>query len=508
MIKGKVFILGFVYLYALSFAPKTRGQAPNHKPDKFQDSTLVFAEISSQISSSSRTPFWFQANQFGIISSSAPAANLHGMIEHYHPLKSNQNRNWRIGATIELAANVSHHPNLLVPQANISLRFKNWELFAGRKKQWVGLADSTIGSGSYSWSTNAMPIPKIQIGTRDFVSVPLTAGWLSFHGFYSEGLFENSRSVTSQLKLHQKMIYFRIGRAASRLRFYGGFNHQVQWGGKSPYQTLNGAMPNGIKNYFHIITGKPGDASKVVNEFDNGNRVGNHLGTIDLGMEIDTYEYTYFFYRQNIYEDGSLYALSNIKDGLNGIRIRHKNSYAPLFEVTEAVFEFLFTKNQGGPDFNVENYVARRGNFGRDNYFNNAQIRDGWSYFNRTIGTPFITPTSDTDFRWPRYADSFTSNNRVSVCHIGLKGLFLRQFIWTSKLSYSTNIGTYDMPFSSTVKQFSGLLSVQRKSDILGGVMITGAFAADIGQLYRPAFGVSMGIRKDFAANQLFRNLR
>ena len=504
MNNGKVFFLSIVYLYAFTSAFKTSGQSVSPEADVFKDSTIVFAEISALGSSSRKTPFWMQANQFGMVSPESPATSLHGMFEYYRPIKSIKSQGkWRAGGAVEISANYALQSQFLFPQLHASLRYKNWEFFIGRKKQWVGLADSTMGSGSYSWSTNAMPIPKIQIGTARFVAIPMTNGLVSFSAFYSEGLFENNRPITSTLKLHQKMFYLRIGKISSRIKLYGGFNHQVQWGGKSPYQTINGQMPKGLANYFHVITGKPGDASKVTNEFDNGNRVGNHLGTIDLGLEIETFASSYFIYRQNIYEDGSLYALSNIKDGLNGIRMKRKNSYGAVFEVTEAVFEFLYTKSQGGAEFNVENYIIKRGDFGRDNYFNNVQVRDGWSYFNRTIGSPFITPTSDTDFKWPKHADSFTSNNRISVFHAGLKGLFLDHFAWSGKLSYSTNLGTYDVPFPKSVKQFSGIISVQRKLNVLGGTLITGSFAADIGQLYRPAYGAMIGIRKNFSPERI-----
>ncbi|KQS26658.1 hypothetical protein [Dyadobacter sp. Leaf189] len=57
------------------------------------------------------------------------------------------------------------------PQAHATLRFRNWELFAGRKKRWIGLADSTLGTGSYAWSTNALPIPKVHLGTTKFVAM-------------------------------------------------------------------------------------------------------------------------------------------------------------------------------------------------------------------------------------------------------------------------------------------------------------------------------------------------
>ena len=96
---------------------------------------------------------------------------------------------------------------------------------------------------------------------------------------------------------------------------------------------------------------------------------------------------------------------------------------------------------------------------------------------------------------------SFTSNNRVSVLHMGLKGLFLGSISWYTKLSYSTNIGTYDLPFSKTVKQFSGMLSLQYHTRFLGGVLCRGSVGVDLGELYRPVTGINLGIRKVFSGN-------
>lgn len=493
-----------VYLLASVFSFHCCSQALVEDFTVYSDSTMSYVELSGLGSTNSRTPFWIQSNQFGTVSRVSPAGTVRGQLEYTIPIITSRGDNaWRIITGVEGVANLSQSPKLLLPQAHLTLKFRNWELFAGRKKQYVGLADSTLGTGSYIWSGNAMPIPKIQLGTTKFVSVPFTSDWVSFHGFYSEGLFENTRPVTSELKLHQKALYLRVGKTDSRIRLYGGFNHQVQWGGKSPYETNNGTMSRGLHNYLNLVTGRSGAAPSTGSDssiyFDNHNRVGNHLGTLDLGMEIETYDNTWFFYRQSIYEDGTLYALGNIADGLNGIRLRRKNLYSPVFSVKEVVVEFLYTKSQGGPKFNLGDSTQKRGALGRDNYFNNFQVRDGWSYYDRTIGTPFITPTSDTKHAWPVFGNLFTSNNRVAVAHVGLSGSLLQQFDWTTKLSFSSNIGTYDGPFPKTANQFSGYLSMQAKLDILGGATIKASIAADVGNLYPKTYGLTLALRKEFS---------
>jgi hypothetical protein len=475
-----------LFLFSACIIPKT-----SYSQNETIDSLANYVEVFAYSSTDGRTPFWMQANQFGTVPRSSPGGAARVGIEQYWRLSEERNRSWKAGFGLEVIGNYAENYKILLPQAHATLRYKNWEFFVGRKKQWVGLADSTLGTGSYAWSTNAMPIPKIQLGTRTFVSIPFTKNLVSFSAFYSDGIMDKNRPVTTELKLHQKAFYLRIGRSSSKFTLYSGFNHQVEWGGKTPHNTLNDQMPKGLKNYFNVVSGKPHTNTPTV--FDSTGRVGNHLGSIDFAAELDLYEMTIFAYRQNIYEDGSLVWLSNIKDGLNGIRIRRKNSYNLIFDIDEIVLEVLYTKNQGGPTADW----SSRYNRGKDDYFNNAQVRDGWSYFDRTIGTPFITPTSDTKWKWPPYADFFTSNNRVSVFHAGLKGTLLEQIEWTSKLSLSTNAGTYDAPFKDYPKQFSALIALQTRINFLGGSIVKMSLAADIGDLYPKSYGFSIGFKKD-----------
>jgi len=494
-----LFLLGFFPLTAFS---QTDSSSQLSKPN--------YLEIGGLVSSTDRTPFWLQANQFGTVPRSGSALTVRGggariwtwgqqdsisdwRLRHANPARMQYAWQAEVGA--EAVANFGAVTQLLLPQAYGAIRYGNLELFAGRRKQWFGLADSTLGMGSYIWSGNALPIPRIQIGLTRFTAVPFTQGWFSVMATYSDGWFENSRPATSELKLHQKQFYGRLGRPGGKFKLFAGFNHQVQWGGKSPYLTVNGQMPKGLKNYFYMIVGRGRVDTIGANNFDNTNRIGNHLGTLDLAFEIDGANANWFFYRQNIYEDGSLYYLTNISDGLNGVRIRRKNANPEsVVSIGEIVFEGLYTKSQGGPSFIIDKDKKR----GRDNYFNNAQVRDGWSYYDRGIGTPFIPPTSETIWKFPNYADFFTSNSRVWVIHTGIRGTILNQLEWSTKLSFSSNGGVYDLPFPKTVYQFSGLLSLQTKTPWLGGTLLRGSLATDRGALYRSTTGISLCLRKEF----------
>lgn len=482
-------LCAFIF-FLLSFLPSLAWRS------SLPDTSRNYIELAALQSSIDRTPFWLQANQFGVVPRGGSVISIRAGVDRLWSLssRSSATNEWQAGFGVEAVGNTffSNKSNILLPQAYGTVRYGNWELYAGRKKQYIGLADSTLGTGSYAWSGNALPIPKVQLGLTQFTTVPLTRGWLAVQGFIAHGWFENSRPITKDLKFHQKALYFRLAKPSGHLRFYGGINHQAQWGGKTPYETLNNQMPNRFSDFLRVLIGDPfsppADSSYYF--FDEA-RVGNHLGSLDVGFEVEGYGVTWFLYRQNIYEDGSLFRLENIKDGLNGIRIRRKNHYGSNVELTEGLFEILYTKNQSGTQF-----IFNRGIFGRDNYFNHAQVRDGWSYFDRTIGTPFIPPTSDTSPLWPAY--SYTSNNRVWVLHLGLKGTFLQKYVWSTKLSYSSNAGTYDLPFESAPTQFSGLLTIQRKVDWLGSnTFIQGTIATDAGKLYRNSTGFMLSIRKE-----------
>ncbi|GAB2778957.1 capsule assembly Wzi family protein [Rhabdobacter roseus] len=481
-----------------SETPFVKAQPESHSPHP--DSLRSWAELSTFLATDSWVPFWLHTNQFGIVPKQGSTLQARVGWEQQWRISGNASskHSWTAGGGLEVVGNLNPNSHLLLPQAYGSVQYGPWELYVGRRKQWVGLADSTLSTGSYSWSGNALPLPRVQVGVTRFTPVPFTRQWVAFKGFYADGWFENNRPVTSELKLHQKALYIRLGKPTGKLKLYGGLNHQVQWGGRSPYLTDgNEQMPKGLNNYVRVITAalSRGRLDSTASDFDQENRVGNHLGSVDLAIEIDGYDANWFLYRQSLYEDGSLYYLTNIADGLNGLRIRRKNNFGAAFSIREIVFEGLYTKSQGGADFIITKDKKR----GRDNYFNNAQVRDGWSYLDRGIGTPFIPPTSDTRWRWPNYGDAFTSNNRVWVFHLGVRGTLLQKIEWSTKLSYSSNGGTYDLAFDPPeVYQFSGILNLQSKVNWLGGgATVFGSLAADVGDLYPVSYGVRLGLRKD-----------
>lgn len=471
----------FPLLFPVSVSAQDSDTAANHKD--------AWVELAGYGATASRTPFWLHANEWGVVPTTGQSASARaGIVGRQLIAGESSKTNWSYVYGLEAVGNASKDSKVLLPQAYGGIGFKKLKLTVGRIKRYVGFNDPELGTGAYMWSGNAMPIPKVQIGFEEYT--PLFKGFLYFKGFYSDGVFEHNRPVTSHLKLHNKALYIRLGRPSGRIKLHGGFNHAVQWGGNSPYFTENGKMPSGLNSYWYVVTGfKPKGKANLTN-FDAGNRIGNHVASLDMGLELDLQNVNILMYRQNLVEDGSLFYLNNIKDGLNGVCFKFKNSQNPDFSIAKLTLEFLYTKSQGGSVTTNLNGIR-----GKDDYFDNGQVRDGWSYYGRGIGTPFITPTTEDIL--PRYADFFTNNNRVWVLHSGAKGS-VKHIMWMTKLSYSSNQGTYDQPFPGKIYELSGLLALAKKTSIFGGSTVQGALSLDRGKLFENSTGLMLSVKKEF----------
>jgi len=461
-------------------------------------------------SSGGQTPFWLRANQYGTVplrgSTVQVAASLY---QDYLPTDSAGYRpkaDWGYGiSAVVNAGAIETRPaaigstgTFLLPEAYVKGRFGAFELYVGRRRETFGLNDTLLTTGSYAWSGNALPLPKIQIALPDYTAVPFTKGVLSVLGGVSHGWFEKSGRLVRGSYLHHKYVYGRIGKPTWSFRLYGGFNHNVIWAGEaapgvlSPAVSIDNKLPSSIRYFPAVFLGTRGlfQEDNTLTSFED-NRIGNHLGSVDLGADIDVLNWNVFLYRQFPYDDGSLFYLTNVKDGLNGLRL--KNQGQPdgrTFFLRQLTLEYLFTGSQGGDEFVIEDPLRR----GRDDYFNHSQFVDGWRYFGRTIGNPLLTPNNETDPSLPQRGS--IANNRVSALHLGISGQLLSTVDLTAKLTLSRNAGTYPVPYLTLPTQFSGLLMASVPVDLLGGVVLNGSVALDMGGLLPNSVGAYVGLRK------------
>jgi hypothetical protein len=471
-------------------------------------------EIGTFISSNKNLPFWSRTSQYGIVPLKGNFLTLRGSISKENKIIFSRFKKVKWGYGIQGVLNVGKVNQILLPEAFLKITYGSMEFYSGRKKETIGLIDSLLTSGSYIWSGNALPIPKIQISIPNYTSI-ISKGLISIKGSYGHGWFNNE--LLRHSYLHQKTVYMRVGKPSWKIKMYSGFNHQVQGGGgiNLPYKlnsVRSNQLPSSFNDYVFVVSGlslnyqsrqKKIDTTKY-SDFDLTNRVGNHLGTIDLAIEINTKKIKIFAYRQNLYDDGSLFALANIKDGLNGLSIMPILGWNRKINIERISFEFLNTGNQGG---NVGPSSTIPEIRGKDNYFNHSQFLNGWSYSGNTIGTPFIPPTKYILNSFPKYQISnppqyleyFTNNNRVKAYYLATQINIFNKYTYIFRGSYSKNFGTYDVPFRDNNE---GIIQVSLqnsfKFDLKNKTTFSVNWTADIGSLYANSNCIYFSIRKNW----------
>jgi Capsule assembly protein Wzi len=441
------------------------------------------------LATNTNTPFLIRANQFGTVPYKSGVFFISPKIQKdydsLYSTKTKRLRTFDYGFVLEPHINLGVANQILLPQAYIKARWRAFEFLAGRRKEIVGLVDTTNTMGSFSVSGNALPIPKVEISMQNYTSI-LGRGLVSIKGNFAHGWFGSSDSV-QKFFLHQKSLYLRIGKPEWKAKLFFGLNHNVQWGGRptKPYidaktKKLVSTYGNDLRTLIFVASGVSLNTNKeqTVSGASNeaGNRAGNHLGTLDIGIEFKTSFAKIFMYRQNLYEDGSLYYLNNIEDGLNGISISNIN--LPIKKIT---VEYLNTSNQGGNYFSDRASELR----GQDNYFNNSIYSGSWRYKGNTVGNALLN-----NDKLQTKQKEFITNNRVQSIYVGLdfSTFNLQQHIGAV---LNRNYGTYGNFID--LRQNSFVYTLYKN---IQNIDIRASLSSDVGSYYTNSVGFSLLARK------------
>lgn len=461
----------------------------------FSQNSLVKAiDITSKagvITSTDNTPFLLRANQYDLVPVEPHTLYLNtSFIKPY----DSSGKAFDYGYGLEPHINLGSNSQFLLPEAYVKAKWKAIEIYAGRRREVMGYVDTLGTMGSYIWSGNALPIPKIDIGIREFTSFTKN-GLLAIKGNLAHGWFGKGDSVQNVL-LHQKSLYLRLGKPAWRIKPIVGINHQAQWGGRPtfPFTDLISGQEvskfsTTFKDFVRVFTGRSTgnetglgwDEVEGVPANEAGNRVGNHLGSIDVALEIQLNEvFKVKVYRQSIFEDGSLFYLNNISDGLTGIAISGSNQF-------NLTLEYLDTRSQGGSIYYGNIQELR----GVDNYFNNGIYKDGWTYKGNTIGTPFLNPYHENPEAFlPNVISNknYIYNNRVQAFNIRAD-YRLKSFTLMTQMVYSNNLGHYVLPINK-----SAVSIVQSGKFKVNQFIISPKLALDMGQYYPTSLGMDLSL--------------
>jgi hypothetical protein len=351
-------------------------------------------------------PFWMRSNQFGSIPPKGASIGLIGSVQKEYHRSHSGKFDWGFGAEGRL--NVGDPFKFILLESYGKVKYGIFELKAGRVKEITGLCDTLLSSGSWAVSGNALGIPKIELSIPEFVTLPILGKLFAIKGSYVFGFLGNwylddEKIPNTPTYLIQHTLYGRLGKPDWKLKLFGGFNHQVVWGNERAILGDDYEL-NGFQTFIY---------ANLAKSHTNGNirnlRVGNHLGSIDMGLTYDFSDFRVLIYRQWVYDAGALYYLANLRDGLNGLSLTNTKTGHHSIEWKKIVLEFLYTKNQGGETWSPHTTSLF------ENYYNNSFYDTGWSYKSWGIGTPFITPTGKIREDLPEDPFSFFTNNRVTV---------------------------------------------------------------------------------------------
>ena len=471
----------------------------------FSQDKIIKYEIESQTitTTKAQVPFWMRSNQFSSIPLSGISQSFIASI--YKDVNSSTTDDslyvkrklisWGFG--FQGRANLGKGTNMQVIEGFGKIRIGVINLTVGRTKNVMGLnGDTTLSSGNFAVSGNAPGIPGLELSVPDYYILPIFKGILSIKGNFVHGwvgrqkinnsVSENYSPVTY---FHQKSLYARIGKAGWKFKAYVGFNHQAYWGNEQAAYGTNFKLSK-IKTFYYVLTGKRYGALGVPNS-----KIGNQLGSVDMGIEYNFNDITIMLYRQNFYDVGALSKLANIADGLNGITITNKNfnKKSGIFKWEKVLGEFFYSKNQAGYPWST------RTASGDEDYYNNFYYGDGWSYKGIGLGNPLITKTTDARAGQAQYGNDYFINNRVIAIHLGLEGA-VNDWSFLTKMTYSSNSGTFG---TSEFGHSLGNIRSPESSNIFKNVKQFSFYIESMKPLNR---GLSTGFATSFDQGKLLNN--
>ena len=430
-------------------------------------------ESTASLSSEDQLPFWMTVNKIGRIPDNNSGQLNIGVFSEF----SDNYDILDVAYGGSLNGFVAESSEIFIGELYISLRSDKLQLDLGIKhpeQHFNGLSSS---NGNIIMSGNARSFPGINLKLSEYIDLPFLGNRIGFKGSFGEYLLNDPR-VVDNARLHAKSLLFR-SKLSYNLNLITGIYHYAQWGGTSDEY---GKQPTGFGNYLKIVLGSEGGRDSSRN--DQLNVLGNHVGSYIIQLDYDHRDYAWNFYYSHPIEDKSGVLMRNYPDALYGFNMDFKN---PNGLLTQLLLECTYTKHMSGSE---PNYTDEFGNVvlteGRDNYFNNLVYNSGWTYFGKTIGSPFFTEMDeDTDAitRGVVYGD-----NRFMALNLGLRGN-LNTVGYKTIVSYATYYGPFEAEYIDKPKQFSGLLELIFNRPMRLPMSFSFGFAFDTGTYTSDNFG-------------------
>lgn len=447
-------------------------------------------EAIGAFSSESTTPFLFTTNRHGVISAQSNTGYLRGEIDYV----------WQEGdvyfkAGLDLVAATSESSSYYknyghVQQVFVEAAWQKLQLTLGQREMAPMLVNPELSSGNMVWSGNARPIPQVKIGTKDFVSIPGTDGWLNifadvaygrqFDGNYNKNVAamvdntveRRSFNTVENPAFHRKNVFLRSKDGAPFVLTVG-VEHVATFGG-----TVNGEKaPASMTDFMKVFTLSTG----------NDKTDYSHLASVDLRADVNLNEGAISAYGQlfmdEICKSGA--PRQNGFDGLWGLEWKaNKDGW-----LSNVVLEYMQTTNGNGHvhadeqyQYNGKEYHYYGGSYNDDQHYG------AWANFGMNCGTPLMKSPVYNETHYPGCTSSL-----VKAVHFGAKGEITSCLDYRFLLSYQKTWGTftYLLPEPETNTSCMIEASYHKK-----GWTVTPAVAFDGGKMYGDNVGFMVSIKK------------
>ena len=456
-----------------------------------QDSVGFRLEMFGSVATSHTTPFWIVNNTYGKVP--LAANNMYLSEEFFWKHKFNEDFRMSINADLVTAGN--HSSSFFVQQLYGEIEWQALCLSIGSKERYNSILDRRLSSGDFTYSTNARPIPEVNLSIPRYTKIPFFKEFLQFRGDFAVGKSIDNNYIldakasdqgyTLDILWHHKSAYFLLEDPEKKFPFSVtfGFEHGVQWGGKTSFYYIE-EMPHSLKDMVKVMLGKGGGEDAPDGE--QINRLGNHVGTYNFKLNYAAHLFNVGVYKQHYFDDNSGMEYANWRDGIWGMECAFYNQNY----LKKVVVEYVNTTNQSGPVHILNTDRPVRGG-GNDDYYNNMLYPSGWSHFGRGLGNPLITS--------PEYNDDGVlhfKNNRIKALHLGFEGAIDKNISYRLLVTKTNAWGRMTYPFLEKKTDLSTMAEFNYTNPKWAGWDFGIQLAFDQGSLYNDNFGCSFKISK------------
>lgn len=465
-------------------------------PIYWTEKVILKTEISGTFSNGDNAPFWLTNNNYGIGSTDENSQYIRiGAFANKNLLRIN-NKSLRVEAGADIIVANNFQSDFYFHQLYLDLRYRSLGLSIGAKERKSEYLNDYLSSGGMSHSINARPIPQVEAGFPEYVSIPFTNDLLKIKGGLSYGWFTDTRFkekyssdgyYAKDVLYHRKYVYFKFDNNRA-FDFILGLDMGAQFGGDiyREHEYIY-SSPSGIKEFFKVLFPTSGGSNSSLT--DQVNIIGNMYGSWHFVSNFRQPTYNIKAYYDHYFDDHSGMWFKNMPDGLYGIELSLKGKQP----VTNILFEYIHTKDQTAPFLYDETPELPTQVSGSDNYYGSIDYIS-LSNYGLVFGNPLITS--------PIYNDNKTlwiQHNRISAFHGGLSGYIISDLQYKALFTYSRSWGTYARPTTSIKNQFSCILDLNYYPKQLKGWLLGGTLAYDSSSIVGDNFGFRIKIAKELS---------